>query len=604
MASEEKKKSAGYRLARYFLQYKYRLLGGMTTTAILGGLDVAAVTGISHLVDILSEIATIMRNGGEFVVEKHIDYVDYTLRITSFRDIALFVGVIFIAVFGKAIFMYFHEYLMNSAAHKILMRLRLELFDKILVLPMKYYDREKTGGVMSRITNDVVNIEQSTASSISLIKNGLQVIIFVAAMLLTSWTLTLFVLVVFPAFAVLLRVYGRRIRSISRRISLNVADITAFLQEKINAITIIKSFTRERDERERFREMAYENYKYSMKNVRQVATLKPMNETLGSLSMVLVILFASYYFVQGEMTMDVMTRFILLVLLAYQPIRTLGKIHATMQKALASAVRIFELLDAETERRDRPDAIKLADVKGEIEFRNVSFAYEPGKPALRNVSFRVPPGKTFALVGPSGGGKTTTIKLIPRFYEIDEGAILVDGKDAREVEISSLREHIGMVTQETILFADTVFENLRYGKLDATREEVVEAAKAANAHRFISEISKGYDAFIGERGVQLSGGQRQRVAIARAILRDPKILLLDEATSALDSESETLIQAALEKLLRSKTSLVVAHRLSTIQNADRILVIENGSLVEQGTHGELLEKGGLYRKLHEIQFKD
>jgi len=319
------------------------------------------------------------------------------------------------------------------------------------------------------------------------------------------------------------------------------------------------------------------------------------------LSMMLVVLFLSYEFVSGSMSIDLMTRFVLLVTLAYQPIRSLGDANAVLQSALASAQRIFEIIDEEEEKSEA--VIKDASfVKGKIEFKDVCFSYGDNSFGISNINLKIDAGKTLALVGPSGGGKTTIVNLIPRFYEIDSGEILIDNVNIKDIELKTLRSVIGIVQQETILFASTVKENIRYGKLTATDEEIIKAAKLANAHNFIMELPKQYDTYIGELGSQLSGGQRQRIAIARAILIDPKILLLDEATSALDTESERLIQEALSRLMKNRTVIAIAHRLSTIQNADLIAVIDKGKVVQLGNHQSLLQEDGLYKKLCMMQF--
>lgn len=336
-----------------------------------------------------------------------------------------------------------------------------------------------------------------------------------------------------------------------------------------------------------------------------MALLKPFNEIFSTTGMAFLILFCAWQISQGNMTIGTFATFCGLVIMAYQPLKALGDSNAMIQRAMASARRIYELLDQPGEYDIIPkEGHKVSVNRGEISFQNVNFSYDGNKTILEDISFQIPAGKTYALVGPSGGGKTTIVNLIPRFYPVKNSQIFIDNSDINDFTLANLRRHIAIVPQETILFSATVMDNIRYGRLEATDSEVLDAAKAANAHDFIEKLEHGYDTQVGERGVQLSGGQRQRVAIARAILRNPKILLLDEATSALDTESEILVQEALNKLMMNRTSLVIAHRLSTIQKADEILVIDNGKIIQRGTHSTLLEEEGLYANLYKTQFQE
>ncbi len=367
----------------------------------------------------------------------------------------------------------------------------------------------------------------------------------------------------------------------------------------------MKSFTRENFEQEVFQEKTSENYKLSLKIVRLIALLKPVNEIFSQTGMSVMVIFCAYQISTGGMTIGNFITFISLVVMAYKPLKGLGDSIAVFQKALASANRIFELIDEEPEKEIEPKKQKtIKNAIGKVEFKNVFFSYTKHDYALNNISVEVESGKTIALVGPSGGGKSTFINLIPRFYDVTNGMITIDETNINLLSLSDLRRMIGIVPQETILFSGTVSDNIRYGRLDAGNEDIITAAKAANAHNFIIELENEYQTEVGERGVQLSGGQRQRIAIARAILGNPTILLLDEATSALDTESEILVQQALDKLMEKRTSFVIAHRLSTIQRADRILVIEKGSIVESGTHDNLLKKNGLYASLYNMQFRN
>jgi len=595
------KKSLFRRLLSYFIAYKFRILAGVLASIAASSLDSISAAGVGLLVKILSEIGILIREGKPINVPLKLDYINIEFTVTENKHIVYFALALLFIIILKAIFVYLREYLMKSSSQKMVMKIRADLFEKILKLPIKYFSNERTGGLISRTTNDVANIEYSLTSTISMAQNFLAAFVYTIALFLTSWKLSLLVVMVFPISALIIKGFGKKIRKISRNISLNISDITSFLQEKISGIKIVKTYVREEYEIKEFKKKNKESYKFKMKSVRLTALQKPINEVFSSLSMMLVVLFLSYEFVSGSMSIDLMTRFVLLVTLAYQPIRSLGDANAVLQSALASAQRIFEIIDEEEEKSEA--VIKDASfVKGKIEFKDVCFSYGDNSFGISNINLKIDAGKTLALVGPSGGGKTTIVNLIPRFYEIDSGEILIDNVNIKDIELKTLRSVIGIVQQETILFASTVKENIRYGKLTATDEEIIKAAKLANAHNFIMELPKQYDTYIGELGSQLSGGQRQRIAIARAILSDPKILLLDEATSALDTESERLIQEALSRLMKNRTVIAIAHRLSTIQNADLIAVIDKGKVVQLGNHQSLLQEDGLYKKLCMMQF--
>ncbi|MEK6754806.1 MAG: ABC transporter ATP-binding protein, partial [Bacteroidota bacterium] len=509
-----------------------------------------------------------------------------------------------VIIFIKVCFVYVREYVMSSAQQKILMRFRIELFDTVVFLPVRYFDQQKTGRVMSRITNDVNNLEQSLYLIVEIVQNLLYTLIYATALFYLNWQLAIFTIVIFAISGAISRKFGDRIRSYSRDLTDTLADISAFLQEKISSIRIVKSFTREEYERKSFRQKVDDNYHHSMKIVRTMALLSPTNEFFNTFVASLLVVFTGYLFLQGDMSMKSMIWFLILINLLAKPVKALGENIARVQKNLVSAGLIFEMLDLDKEKlSDKPG--KAVIERGEVEFRNVSFSYNSDVSALTGVSFTVKRGEKIALVGPSGSGKTTLINLIPRFYEASGGTILIDGDDVRGMNLTDLRAQIGIVPQEVVLFAGTIYDNIHYGKLDAGEQEIVEAARMANAHSFIERLERGYQTEIGERGVQLSGGQRQRIAIARAILRDPKILLLDEATSALDSESELMVQEALDRLMQGRTSFIIAHRLSTVYRCDRIFVLDRGSVVEEGTHEELLRNdSGIYKKLYSLQFID
>jgi subfamily B ATP-binding cassette protein MsbA len=592
------------RLYKYFFKFKTRIIIGIIATLVMGLMDTVLATGTGVLMNIMTELGKVATNQNiSFYVK--IPRTNIPIHVTGFETIVYVALVVFASVLIKVCFVYLREYMMNSAAQKVLLYLRNEIFTKILRLPMNFFDRERTGNLMSRITNDVNNVEIALNSGILTTQNFIYSVIFTIALFATSWKLTLLTIILFPILGAVLKYFGDRIRNVSKKLSINIADISSFLQENISSIKVIKSFGREHFREKQFYEKTRTNYSFSMKNVRAVALLKPINEVLSNLSMIIVIFFCAHEFVTGHMKIDTITTFIILVTMLYKPLKELGNQTTIFQKALASAMRIFEILDMENEDNpEKPIKIELNNIKGTIEFRNVNFKYDTSTDyILKDINFKVEQGRTVALVGASGSGKTTIVNLIPRFYVVKEGEILIDGINVNNFDKNDLRRLVGLVPQETVLFAETIKENIRLGKLDATDEEIFEAAKFANAYDFIMDLPDKFDTYVGERGMQLSGGQRQRIAIARAILSNPKILLLDEATSALDNESELIVQDALDRLMKTRTSLVVAHRLSTIQNADLIIVLDKGEIVETGKHDELLKKEGFYYKYYNMQFR-
>ena len=602
-----------FRLTKYFFAYKWRIFAGLCSVAIMSLADTVSAFLVARLFAVLQQIESFVQAGSDLAMNVPITLYGWTLtsfRIEgydqSFRLIALFAAAILVIILVKVTFVYVREYLMSSVQQKLLMRFRLDLFDTVVFLPVRYFDSQKTGRVMSRITNDVNALEQSLHHMVEMAQNSVYAVIFATALFLTNWQLTIFTVVVFTVLGIISRKFGDRIRSFSREITNTLADISSFLQEKINAIRIVKSFSRERHERQEFRKKVEHNYHFNMKIVRTIALLSPVNEFFNTLVVATLIVFTAYLFIQGTMTIEMMISFLILITFLAKPVKALSENVARLQKSLVSAGYIFEMLDLEKERLEEVEESGIVpEGEGKVEFRNVSFSYVEETLALRDISFAVHAGEKVALVGPSGSGKTTLVNLIPRFYEIREGTILLDGKDTRTIPLNSLRSIIAIVPQEVMLFGGTIADNIRYGRLDATEEEIREAAKVANAHAFIERFDRNYETEVGERGIQLSGGQRQRIAIARAVLRNPRILLLDEATSALDTESELAVQEALDRLMEGRTSFIIAHRLSTVYRCDRIFVLEQGTIIEEGKHDELLRKdSGLYKRLYSLQFAE
>jgi len=600
-----------FRLLKYFLKYKWRILAGLVSVGIMSTADTVSAYLIARLFEILQTISQQVRQGLTIQVDVPLSLFKrmlYSFTIhgqqESFELIYKFAIAVIIIILIKVIFVYVREYVMSSVQQKIMMRFRIELFDRIVVLPIKYFDENKTGYIMSRITNDVNNIEQSISLIVEMAQNFVYAFVYAAALFYTNWQLAIVTILIFAFSGEISRKFGDKIRSYSHALTNTLAEISAFIQERISAIRIVKSFTREEKEKKSFKQKVESNYHYSMKIVRVTALLSPTNELFNTTAASLLVIFCGYLFIKGSMTIEMMLFFLILMINLAKPVKALGESAARIQKTLVSAGYIFEILDQPKES-NKKTAQPITIVQGTVEYRNVSFSYNNDIQALKDISVKVMGGEKIALVGPSGGGKSTFVNMMPRFYEAQKGNIYIDGIDTHEVDLYSIRSQIAIVPQEVILFSGTVFTNIQYGRLEATGEEVVQAARDANAHDFIEKLEKGYNTEVGERGLQLSGGQRQRIAIARAILRNPRILLLDEATSSLDTESELMVKEALDRLMEGRTSFIIAHRLSTIAHCDRIIVLDAGSIVEIGTHEELLSKeSGIYRHLHALQFDE
>lgn len=568
-----------FRTIRYIKPYLPRLLGAGICT-------IGATGGTVYLPWIIKDIVD------DVLSNKDLEMLNY---------IALSIIAVFII---RGIFYYGQSYLMNYVGQHVVIDIRKEVFEKLQRLSMSFYDRNKTGTIMSYVTNDVSALQSAMVENIvEMITEGVILVSSIGMMMYLDWKLFLLTVCTFPFVLGFIDMFGKRIRKNGSRIQEVTADITSVLQETVSSARVIKSFVRQDYEIRRFDRENINNFNANMKNARLMATLTPTIELVAALGVTLVIWYGGRSVIDGSMTAGALVAFLTYAVNISNPIKRLSRVIGNIQKAMAAAQRVFKVLDMVEEVKDAPDAEKLPPVRGYVEFKNVSFAYNKDEQVLDDVSFSVQPGQIVALVGPSGAGKSTVASLLPRFYDVTGGSITIDGRDLRSVTLNSLREQVGIVPQETILFNGSVYDNILYGRLDATQEEVEAAAKAANAHSFIMELPQGYDTMLGDRGVNISGGQRQRIAIARAILKNPQILILDEATSALDTESERVVQEALDRLMVGRTSFVIAHRLSTIKNADRILVMEKGRLAESGSHGELMARGGLYAHLYSIQYR-
>ncbi len=544
--------------------------------------------------------------------------VDAVLPGGDPRDLTK-VTLLLIAIYVvQGVVSFVSSYLMSVVGLRVVVDLRMQLYRHLHSLSLGFFSDKRTGELVSRLMNDVLTIRGALTSDIAGALS--QIIILIGALVLiirTNWKLTLFMLVLVPAVYFLSNALGRQIRRLSVAVQDEFAVATTVVEESFSGVKVVRSFVREEYEAERFRKSLYRLLGVAMERLHLQVLFGPLLSVLFFSTSILLIWFGGKQVLAGELTTGQLVTFIALTGMMGGSIRFFGTLWTRLQQVLGSSRRVFDLLDVVDSVVESPEARVLTSVEGAIVFDKVSFSYAaaPGDDleaskgeampvVLSRVSITIEPGTTVALVGPSGAGKTTLLGLVPRFYDPTAGRILLDGHDVRELTLASLRQQIGLVPQEVYLFGGTVRENILYGKLDASEEELVAAAKAANAHEFVLQLPKGYDTVVGERAQKLSGGQRQRVAIARALLKNPRILLLDEATSALDTESEILVQEALDVLMAQRTTLVIAHRLSTVKNADRIVVLDGGRVTEHGTHHELMALDGLYRRLYDHQFRD
>jgi len=536
-----------------------------------------------------------------WVLKDVIDEVLAQKNMLMLNTIAIGIVVVF---FLRGIFFYGQTYLMSYIAQRVIIDIREALYRHLQRLSLSYYEKRKTGTIMSYITNDVAALQAALVDSmVEMVTEGAILIGSLGTMFYLHWKLSLLTMITMPIIAQAMNIFGKKLKSTSTIMQERIADITSVLQEAISSVRVVKSFVREDFEIERFKVQNISNFRAQMKNTQIMATLTPVIEFLAAIGVTCIIWYGGVEVVNGDLTPGALIAFLVYAVNLSNPVKRLSRVFGTVQRALAAAERVFEVLDTESEVQEKPKAVKLPTIDGKVSFQNVTFEYKPNEPALNSISLEVKPGQMVAIVGPSGAGKSTIANLIPRFYDLKSGNIFIDDIDITDVTLDSLRQQIGIVPQETVLFNGSIYDNILYGDLNATKEQVIAATKAANAHEFIMTMPNGYDSQIGERGASLSGGQRQRIAIARAILKNPRILILDEATSALDTESEKIVQAALDQLMIGRTSFVIAHRLSTVLSADRIIVMEKGNIVEQGTHKELLQLNGLYSSLYNIQFK-
>ena len=529
--------------------------------------------------------------------------VDGVLQNKDLGLLTLIVIAILIIFLIRGFATYGQNYMMAYVGQRVVIDIRETLFKHLQRLDQAYFDTRKTGVIMSNITSDVGALQQAIVDNlISFMTEGVTLVGSLVFMFYLDWKLSLLTLIIVPVVLGLTNVFGKRLRSAGHEVQGRTADITAFLQEVISGARVIRSFARESFEFKRFEKENKNNFDAAMKATKLTAIMGPMVEFSAAIAVVVILWYGGYSVVQGYITAGSLIAFLIYAINLANPVKRLTQVYGNIQKALAAGDRVIDILETQPHVKELPTAKTMDHVKGEVHFDNVQFSYDAESLALKGVTLHVKPGETVAIVGPSGAGKSTIANLLPRFYDVTGGSIRIDGMDIREATFTSLRENIGLVPQDTMLFNASVRDNILYGRLDATDEEVLAAAKAANAIEFIEKLPQGFDTMVGERGNSLSGGQRQRIAIARAILKNPSILILDEATSALDTESEKIVQEALERLMKGRTALVIAHRLSTVQHADHIVVLQQGSVVEEGTHDELLALQGLYSHLYTVQF--
>jgi len=589
-------------LLKLALEEKKRLILSFVCTLFVAAFTYVFVNLVQPIIDEM-----FVRSPAAQVPEKtrFMDFIFQTLGVSKEELVVVIPLIVVAVILGKGLFTYLSSYLMKGVGHRVVKRMRDDLYGHVLYQSSTYFDHNPTGDLMSRMTNDVDKIQQALSGSLGdFIEELFILAALLAGIFFIDWHLALVSFVVAPLAAVPLAGFSRVLKRKGLRNQEEMARIYTLLHETITGHKVVKAFTMERFELKKYMEATRRYFQTSLKLAWISSLSSPFMEFLGGVVGAFILYVGSRRIGEGVISPGDFGAFVMAVFLMYMPIKRLSKANNSIQQAVACYERIQEVMKAVPEIQDAPDAYPLPRVRGKVRFESVSFAYDESRPALQDISFDVSPCTTAAFVGLSGAGKTTVINLLARFYEPTAGRITIDGIDIREVTLDSLRARIGLVTQDIILFNDTIRNNIAYGLEDISPEDVVRAARAASAHEFILELPKGYETVIGERGGLLSSGQRQRLAIARALLKDPPILILDEATSALDSESERLIQEALARIKENRTTLVIAHRLSTIRGADKIFVIDRGRLCEAGTHEELCRLNGIYMRLYDLQFPE
>ncbi len=580
---DSNKPDARKRLVGYVLENKWRFLTGAVLGAIFTGLEYRALTLLKPFFNLAGA------SGGHHALGVWADVVKITLFYMAIQ-------------IPKGLAFYFQFYAISSATNRIATTIRNDIYRHLHRMSLTYFERQRIGHLMSRMTNDVGLIQNGASSVIDFLTAPMMVIAGLVQMFIISWRLAIICVVFVPVIGWVIGKITRKMRNLTTTLQLALADVAAVFEETIAGVRIVKSFGMEGHEVRRFRDFNGRSLRAAQKAARRNAAVTPVTELFGSLAVVAIILVGGWQVVHHQLDFGSFAVFGGIGFYVSSNAKKIGRLSVTYHQTMSGVERIFEILDQEPDMPDAPDALELGQIEGLVEFRDVSFSYSTGEEVLSKLSFVIEPGKSVAIVGPSGAGKSTIANIIPRFYEVTGGAVLVDGHDVREVTTASLRRHMAIVPQETILFSGTLRDNIAYGRPDASDEEIVAAAKAANAHDFVTAFEDGYQTIIGERGARLSGGERQRISIARAILKDPRILILDEATSSLDATSERLVQQALDKLMQGRSTLVIAHRLSTITKVDEIIVLARGEIVERGDFKTLLAKDGVFARLYRSQY--
>ncbi|HET7772053.1 MAG TPA: ABC transporter ATP-binding protein [Chloroflexota bacterium] len=566
------------RLGRVLADYKGRLILAVTCVLVTSGMHMVMPWAFKHV-------------------------IDHTIPSRNTTEL-LWIGALLIFMqAARHLLSLYERYLVALISQQMVYRLAKDLFEHMQRLSLRFFERWGTGEIISRTTNDIGVLQQAVSGgTIRAAISTVNMLGFGVIMALLNWQLALLAYATVPLLYYASTISGDKLRVRYRAVQERVAEVNNVLQENITGVRVAKAFAREGEQRRRFATENRGTLDANMSTAGVQAVASPAIQMISALGTAAILGFGSWQIVHGTLTVGALVAFVSYLVQFYQPVEELIRVNNTAQQALSAAERIFEFVDEQPDVIEQPRALDLQEVAGAVAFENVTFAYDPGKPVLHGVSMTADPGQVIALVGHTGSGKTTCVNLIPRFYDPDSGRVTLDGHDLRDLTLRSIRRQTAIVIQETFLFGATAAENIRYGKLDATRDEIVAAAKQAHADEFLALLPDGYDSFVGEGGVLLSRGQRQRIALARAILKDPRILILDEATSDVDTETEVLIQRALENVMRGRTTFVIAHRLSTIRNAHQIIVLDHGVIMERGTHSELLSHGGHYAELYQAQF--
>lgn len=531
--------------------------------------------------------------------------VDSVLTDQNIEELNRITIILIVTFLVRSFFYYFQGYFLSYVGERIVVDLRKELYQHLHELTLAFYSDRRVGELVSRLSSDVTLVRTALTNNVAtVLSQSLTFVGSLVLMLVLNWRLTLYVLSVAPLIVGSAAIFGARLRKLSTKVQDELADSTAIAEEALNGVRVVKAFSREPYEVQRYGNQVERTFTFVMRQTILRSAFGPLISFFAFAALTGILWVGGMEVLSGRLSAGSLIAFLVYGINIAGSLGAFTSLYTQLQEAAGATRRIFELLDDRPEIEDAPDAIEHSVAAGRIEFERVSFAYEDSQPVIDEIDLTIAPGEVLALVGPSGAGKTTLFNLIPRFYDASKGRILIDGIDIRQISLASLRGQIGLVPQETQLFSTTIRDNILYGRLDADEAELVAAAKAANADEFIEAFPDGYDTQVGERGVKLSGGQRQRIAIARAILKNPRILLLDEATSSLDSESEHLVQEALERLMTGRTTVIIAHRLSTVHRADRIAVLRQGRLEELGSHAELIERDGIYARLYRMQFRD